>query len=62
MATALSVVALFAERDALRQRDKQVPARHGHALHGIEDATMLRITDEPIMAKFLFGVHGVAGD
>ena len=58
MATALSVAALFAERDALRQRDKQVPARHGHALHGIEDATMLRVTDEPIMAKFGLLRHG----
>ena len=58
MATALSVAAFFAERDALRQRDKQVPTRHGHALHGIEDATMLRVTDEPIMAKFGLLRHG----
>jgi gentisate 1,2-dioxygenase len=29
-----------------------VPLWHGHALHGIEDATLLRVTDEPIMAKF----------
>jgi gentisate 1,2-dioxygenase len=25
---------------------------HRHVLHGIEDATLLRVTDEPIMAKF----------
>ena len=29
-----------------------VPAQHGHALHGVEDATLLRVTDEPIMTKF----------
>ena len=29
-----------------------VPLRQGHVLHGIEDATLLRVTDEPIMAKF----------
>ena len=29
-----------------------VPLWHGHALHGVEDATLLRVTDEPIMAKF----------
>jgi gentisate 1,2-dioxygenase len=29
-----------------------VPSRHAHTLHGIEDATLLRVTDEPIMAKF----------
>jgi gentisate 1,2-dioxygenase len=29
-----------------------VPLWHGHALHGIEDATLLRVTDEPIMTKF----------
>jgi gentisate 1,2-dioxygenase len=29
-----------------------VPSRHAHALHGVEDATLLRVTDEPIMAKF----------
>ena len=29
-----------------------VPLRHGHVLHGVEDATLLRVTDEPIMAKF----------
>ena len=29
-----------------------VPAQHGHVLHGVEDATVLRVTDEPIMAKF----------
>jgi gentisate 1,2-dioxygenase len=29
-----------------------VPLRQGHVLHGIDDATLLRVTDEPIMAKF----------
>jgi len=29
-----------------------VPLRHGHVLHGVEDATLLRVTDEPIMTKF----------
>jgi gentisate 1,2-dioxygenase len=29
-----------------------VPLWHGHVLHGVEDATLLRVTDEPIMAKF----------
>jgi hypothetical protein len=29
-----------------------LPLRHGHVLHGVEDATLLRITDDPIMAKF----------
>jgi gentisate 1,2-dioxygenase len=29
-----------------------VPLWHGHALHGVEDATLLRVTNEPIMAKF----------
>ena len=29
-----------------------VPPRQEHVLHGVEDATLLRITDEPIMAKF----------
>jgi gentisate 1,2-dioxygenase len=27
-----------------------VPLRQGHALHGVEDARLLRVTDEPIMA------------
>jgi hypothetical protein len=26
--------------------------RPAHVLHGIEDATLLRAADEPIMAKF----------
>jgi gentisate 1,2-dioxygenase len=25
---------------------------HGHALHGVEDAILLRVIDEPIIAKF----------
>jgi gentisate 1,2-dioxygenase len=29
-----------------------VPSWHAHTLHGVEDATLLRVTDEPIMAKF----------
>ena len=29
-----------------------VPVQHGHILQGVEDATLLRVTDEPIMAKF----------
>jgi gentisate 1,2-dioxygenase len=29
-----------------------VPLWHGHVLHGVEDATLLRVTDEPIMTKF----------
>ena len=29
-----------------------VPLWHGHVLHGVADATLLRVTDEPIMAKF----------
>jgi gentisate 1,2-dioxygenase len=29
-----------------------VPLWHGHVMHGVEDATLLRVTDEPIMAKF----------
>ena len=29
-----------------------VPLWHGHGLRGVEDATLLRVTDEPIMAKF----------
>jgi gentisate 1,2-dioxygenase len=29
-----------------------VPMRHAHVLHGIGDATLLCVTDEPIMAKF----------
>jgi gentisate 1,2-dioxygenase len=29
-----------------------VPLWHGHILHGIKDATLLRVTDEPVMAKF----------
>ena len=29
-----------------------VPAQHGHVLHGVEDATVLRVSDEPIMTKF----------
>jgi gentisate 1,2-dioxygenase len=29
-----------------------IPPWHGHVLHGVEDATLLRISDEPIMAKF----------
>jgi gentisate 1,2-dioxygenase len=29
-----------------------VPLGHGHVLHGMDDATLLRVTDEPIMAKF----------
>ena len=29
-----------------------VPLWHGHGLRGVEDATLLLVTDEPIMAKF----------
>ena len=29
-----------------------VPLWHEHVLHGIEDATLLRVTDEAIMSKF----------
>jgi gentisate 1,2-dioxygenase len=29
-----------------------VPVWHGHVLHGVEDAALLRVTDEQIMAKF----------
>lgn len=29
-----------------------VPLRQGHVLHGVEDARLLRVTDEPIMATF----------
>ena len=29
-----------------------LPLWHGHGLRGVEDATLLRVTDEPIMAKF----------
>ena len=29
-----------------------VPSWHAHSLHCVEDATLLRVTDEPIMAKF----------
>jgi gentisate 1,2-dioxygenase len=29
-----------------------VPLWHGHVLHGVEDATLLRVTDGPIMEKF----------
>jgi gentisate 1,2-dioxygenase len=29
-----------------------VPSWHPHTLHGVEDATLLRVTDEPMMAKF----------
>ena len=35
-----------------------VPISHEHVLHGIEDATLLRVTDEPIMAKFGLLRHG----
>ena len=35
-----------------------VPQWHGHVLHGVEDATLLRVTDEPIMAKFGLLRHG----
>ena len=35
-----------------------VPLWHGHLLHGIEDATLLRVTDEPVMAKFGLLRHG----
>jgi len=31
---------------------------HGRVLRGIEDATLLRVTDEPIMAKFGLLRHG----
>ena len=34
-----------------------VPLWHGRVLHGVEDATLLWVTDEPIMAKF--GLHAV---
>jgi len=29
-----------------------IPSRNAHTLHGIDDAILLRVTDEPIMAKF----------
>jgi gentisate 1,2-dioxygenase len=29
-----------------------VPSWHEHVLRGVEDAILLRVTDEPIMAKF----------
>jgi gentisate 1,2-dioxygenase len=29
-----------------------VPLWHGHVLHGVADATLLRATDEPVMEKF----------
>lgn len=29
-----------------------VPLWHGHVLHSVEEATLLRVTDEPIMSKF----------
>jgi gentisate 1,2-dioxygenase len=29
-----------------------VPVWHGHVLYGTEHATVLRVTDEPIVAKF----------
>ena len=35
-----------------------VPPRQGHVLHGVEDATLLRVTDEPIVAKFGLLRHG----
>ncbi len=35
-----------------------VPLRQGHVLHGVEDAILLRVTDEPIMAKFGLLRHG----
>jgi gentisate 1,2-dioxygenase len=35
-----------------------VPSWHAHVLHGIEDATLLRVTDEPIMTKFGLLRHG----
>jgi gentisate 1,2-dioxygenase len=35
-----------------------VPTWHGHVLHGVEDATLLRVTDEPIMTKFGLLRHG----
>jgi len=35
-----------------------VPLWHGHILHGVEDATLLRVTDEPVMAKFDLLRHG----
>jgi gentisate 1,2-dioxygenase len=35
-----------------------VPTWHGHVLHGVEDATLLRVTDEPIMTKFGLPRHG----
>ncbi len=35
-----------------------VPLRQGHVLHGVKDATLLRVTDEPIMAKFDLLRHG----
>jgi gentisate 1,2-dioxygenase len=35
-----------------------VPPWHGHVLHEVEDATLLRVTAEPIMAKFGLLRHG----
>ena len=35
-----------------------VPLRQGHVLRGVEDATLLRVTDEPIVAKVGLLRHG----
>ena len=35
-----------------------VPLLHGHVLRGVEDATLLRVTDEPVMEKFGLLRHG----
>jgi gentisate 1,2-dioxygenase len=35
-----------------------VPTWYGHVLHGVDDATLLRVTDEPVMAKFGLLRHG----
>jgi len=35
-----------------------VPSWHAHGLHCAEDATLLRVTDEPIIAKFGLLRHG----
>jgi gentisate 1,2-dioxygenase len=35
-----------------------VPSWYRHTLHGTEDATLLRVTDEPVMAQFGFLQHG----
>jgi gentisate 1,2-dioxygenase len=35
-----------------------VPLWHGHVLRGVDHATLLRVTDEPIVAKLGLLRHG----